>query len=229
MSLVVYVFEESKDRPTHEQELFDIDAAGFFVDMSAVFVERSSCTTPAASRTAFQRALRRLQPGDTLITTKLWNLGNSVADVVATLTQLGERGVSTICLAYGKVDLCSGEGKGFIQALQLADDLERITRRSRAREAASVAKERGITQGRPSSLSAAQQKQALTSLGAGSSVTEIARSLNTSRQTIMRLRDAHVAGKPGSGNGHGEGRRDGALDHVDNVPPAYPVAAGGQQ
>jgi putative DNA-invertase from lambdoid prophage Rac len=223
MSYVVYVFEESKDRPTHEQELFDIDAAGFFVDMSAVFVEHCSCTTPAASRPAFQRTLRRLQSGDTLITTRLWSLGNSVADVVFTLKQLGERQISTICLAYGKVDLCAAEGASFVQALTLADELERITRRSRAREAASVAKERGIAQGRPSSLSSAQQKQALMSLSAGSSVTEIARSLNTSRQTIMRLRDAHAAGKM---DVHAD---DKALQHVDGAPPAYPVAAGGRQ
>jgi putative DNA-invertase from lambdoid prophage Rac len=209
MALVVYVFEESKGVPTHERDLFDIDAAGYTVDMSAVFVERSSCTMPAAQRSAFQRALRRLQPGDSLVTTRLPALGNSVSDVIETLEMLAQRQVATVCLAYGKSDLSGEEGRDFLHALRLADDLERVTRRSRAREAASAAKERGIAQGRPSSLSPAQQRQAMNALGAGQSVTEIARSLNTSRQTIMRLRDAHLADKSAPGivskaDGHDE-------------------------
>jgi putative DNA-invertase from lambdoid prophage Rac len=196
MALVVYVFEESRGVPTHEQDLFEIDAAGYFVDMSAVFVERCSCTTPVSSRIAFQRVLRRLQSGDTLITTQLSSLGNSVADVVMTIDQLAKRGIGAVCLAYGKDDLCSDAGRGFMHALRLAEDLERVTRRSRAREAASAAKERGITQGRPSSLTSAQQRQAMLALDAGLTVTEIARSLNTSRQTIMRLRNARALPAP---------------------------------
>jgi putative DNA-invertase from lambdoid prophage Rac len=192
MALVVYVFEESRGVPTHERDLFEIDAAGYFVDMSAVFVERCSCTSPASTRPIFQRALRRLQAGDTLITTQLWCLGNSLTDVLATVDVLGRRGMSTVCLSFGKQDLCAPEGRTFIDALRLAEDLERVTRRSRAREAANAAKERGVAQGRPSSLTPAQQRQAMISLGAGLTVTEIARSLNTSRQTIMRLRSAHA-------------------------------------
>ncbi|MDR5821590.1 recombinase family protein [Caballeronia sp. LZ043] len=175
----------------HERDLFEIDAAGYFVDMSAVFVECCSCTAPMSSRPAFQRAMRRLQAGDTLVTTQLLSLGNSVSDVLATIEQLGRRGIVTVCLAYGTQDLCAAEGQPFIDALRLAEDLERVTRRSRAREAANAAKERGVAQGRPSSLTPAQQQQAIDSLGAGRTVTEIARALNTSRQTIMRLRNAH--------------------------------------
>lgn len=193
MALVVYVFEESTGIPTHERELFEVDAAGYFVDMSAVFVERCSCTAPSSSRPAFQRALRRLQHGDTLITTRLWSLGNSVTDVVSTIDQLAQRGIVVVCLAYGREDLCSSKGHSFLHTLRLAEDLERVTRRSRAREAAVAAKERGIAQGRPNSLTPAQQHQAMVALATGVTVTEVARSLNTSRQTIMRLRNAHVA------------------------------------
>lgn len=198
MAYVVHVFEESRGVPTHERELIEIDAAGYLVDMGSVFVERCSYTAPAASRPAFQRALRRLQAGDTLVTTRLWCLGNSVSDVLSTLEQLGRRRIVTICLAYGKIDLCAAEGRSFVEALRLAEDLERITRRSRAREAASSAKERGIAQGRPSSLSSAQQRQAIMALDAGHTVTEVARTLNTSRQTIMRLRNAQTQRTPES-------------------------------
>jgi putative DNA-invertase from lambdoid prophage Rac len=207
MAQLVYVLEEGKDSLTHESELFDVDAAGFCVDMSAVYVEHGSCTQPAASRPVFQRALRRLQAGDTLVTTKLWALGNSVADVIATLGVLSQRQVATVCLAYGRDDLCADTSQRFVQALRLADELERVTRRNRARQAATLAKERGVAQGRPSSLTDAQQRQALMSLGAGLSVTEIARMLNTSRQTIMRLRDANRSAQAQ--------QRESSADHPD--------------
>jgi putative DNA-invertase from lambdoid prophage Rac len=220
MAELVYVFEESRDTPTHERDLFDIDAAGYCVDMSAVFVEHGNCTLPAASRPTFQRLLRRLQPGDKLITTKLWALGNSVGDVVSTLQVLSQRQAGVICLAYGSDDLCV-EAHGFVQALQLADELERVTRRSRARQAASAARERGIAQGRPSSLTQPQQRQALLALGSGLSVTEIARSLNTSRQTIMRLRDAQglpKQGKPDRSHGDDEATMEASDDIPENEP-----------
>jgi putative DNA-invertase from lambdoid prophage Rac len=191
MAIVVYVLEESGDISTHDRDLFDIDAAGYVVDMSMVFVERGSCTVSALSRPAFQRALRRLHAGDTLITTKLWCLGNSVADANSTIGLLERRGIVMLCLAFGKFDLCSEEGRPYVEVLRLAEELERVMRRIRAHEAANVAKARGIAQGRPSSLSEAQQRQAMDSLDAGHTVTQIARMLSTSRQTIMRLRHAH--------------------------------------
>ncbi|MDR5741476.1 MULTISPECIES: recombinase family protein [unclassified Caballeronia] len=181
---------------SHERALFDIDAAGYLVEMSAVFVEQCSCATPMGSRPAFQRALRRLQAGDTFITTKLWGLGNTIGEVISTLGHLESRQVSVVCLDYGNEDIGAGHGGAFLRALQLAQDLERFTRQIRAREAVSAARERGVAQGRPSSLSRAQQLEALKELKAGASVAEVARSLNTSRQTIMRLRDAHRDSTP---------------------------------
>jgi putative DNA-invertase from lambdoid prophage Rac len=196
LGIVVYVLDEAEGFPAHERALFDIDAAGYLVEMSAVFIEQCSCATPVASRPAFQRALRRLRAGDTFITTKLWGLGNTIGEVIATLEQLESRKVSVVCLDYGNEDISAGQGRAFLRALQLAQDLERFTRQIRAREAVSAARERGVPQGRPSSLSRTQQQDALKALKAGGSVAEVARTFSTSRQTIMRLRDAHLAATP---------------------------------
>jgi putative DNA-invertase from lambdoid prophage Rac len=54
----------------------------------------------------------------------------------------------------------------------------------------------GLPQGRPASLTDAQRNQALCALAAGKTVTAVAQSLNTSRQTIIRLRNAHEREHP---------------------------------
>ncbi|WP_407642517.1 helix-turn-helix domain-containing protein [Caballeronia arvi] len=46
--------------------------------------------------------------------------------------------------------------------------------------------------GRPCSLSGAARAEALKALSSGSTVTQVARALNTSTQTIMRIRNAEM-------------------------------------
>lgn len=55
------------------------------------------------------------------------------------------------------------------------------------------AKAEGRVLGRPQSLSAGQRVVACKRLKAGESVSSVARALRTSRQTIMRVRDAGLA------------------------------------
>ena len=52
------------------------------------------------------------------------------------------------------------------------------------------AKAQGIPLGRPQSLSNDQRGEVLALLGQGESVSAVARQMGTSRQTIMRVRDA---------------------------------------
>ena len=52
------------------------------------------------------------------------------------------------------------------------------------------AKAQGKPLGRPAALSADQQAQVRTRIAAGETVSAIARDMGTSRQTIMRARDA---------------------------------------
>ena len=55
------------------------------------------------------------------------------------------------------------------------------------------AKADGSVLGRPATLGNEEQQAVLAALGAGDSVSELARHYGTSRQTIMRIRDAEVA------------------------------------
>ncbi|AMM17440.1 MAG: recombinase family protein [Pseudomonadota bacterium] len=189
MTLFVYI-NTGGHQDIRESDLIEIDAAGFLVDMGAVLVDHCSNAVAASSRPALQQVIRRIKPGDTLVISRLGYLGSGVGDVVSTLTALAARRARAICIDAGSNDLCVTGSDSPIRMLQLAAELERDAKRARALDAAAIAKQVGAPQGRPASLSESQRKQALSALAAGSTVTAIARVLNTSRQTIIRLRDA---------------------------------------
>jgi putative DNA-invertase from lambdoid prophage Rac len=195
MAFIVYM-NTGDDDSMRERDLFDIDAAGFLVDMSAVVADRCGIAVAAASRPALQRVLRRMVPADTMLITRLHYLGNSIGDVVNTLRMLAAREVNVVCLEYGRTSLTASGSDLPMRALEIAVEVERMAKRARALEAAAEAKRMGLPQGRPASLTDAQRDQALRALAAGKTVTAVAQSLNTSRQTIIRLRNAHEREHP---------------------------------
>jgi putative DNA-invertase from lambdoid prophage Rac len=177
-----------------EDDLFQIDAAGFLVDMSSVLVDYSSDATPAASRPALQQALRRMSAGDTLVIARFGYLGNVLGDIASTLEAFSARGTRVICLESGDMDLAASGEASVLTVLRLAIEVGRNTKRCRAVDASAAARKGGVALGRPVSLSSAQRAQALDALAAGSTVTAVARLLDTSRQTIIRVRDAEQRG-----------------------------------
>jgi len=189
VTLFVYINTGGRQQ-VRDCDLFEIDAAGFLVDMGSVLVDQCSNATAATSRPALQQAIRRIKPGDTLVVSRLGYLGNGIGDVVSTLNAIAVRRAHAICLEAGKNDLCVNGNNSPVRILQLAAELERDAKRARALDAAAIAKQVGAPQGRPASLSASQRQQALSALASGSTVTAVARILSTSRQTIIRLRDA---------------------------------------
>ena len=90
MTLIVYT-NTAGSQDGRDNDLFQIDAAGFLVDMGCVLVDNCSHAVNAASRIALQRAIRRIKPGDTLVVTRLGYLGSSISDVVSTLATLAAR------------------------------------------------------------------------------------------------------------------------------------------
>jgi putative DNA-invertase from lambdoid prophage Rac len=189
VSLFVYI-NTGGYQQVRENDLIEIDAAGFLVDMGCVLVDHCSNAVAAAARPALQQVIRRIKPGDTLVLSRLGYLGNGIGDVVATLAALAAKRARAVCLDAGNEDLCGSGSPSPVRMLQLAAELERDAKRARALDAAAIAKQVGTPQGRPASLSESQRQQALSALATGSTVTAVARVLSTSRQTIIRLRDA---------------------------------------
>ncbi|WP_175829584.1 recombinase family protein [Burkholderia cepacia] len=175
---------------TTANQLREIEAAGFSVDKRRVVSESISGSVSADQRPGFAKLLDRMEEGDVLIVTKLDRLGRNAMDVRATVEGLAERGIRVHCLALGGVDLTSAAGRMTMQVLNAVAEFERDLLIERTHAGIARAKAEGKAMGRPSALSNEQRADVLRELDAGASVAALARRFGTSRQTIMRVRDA---------------------------------------
>lgn len=183
----------STDDQTPENQIHEIQAAGFAVEKRRIVAEHISGSTPAEQRPQFAKLLDRLEGGDVLIVTKLDRLGRDAMDVRKTIATLDALGVRVHCLALGGADLTSAAGKLTLGVLTAVAEFERDLIVERTNAGLARAKANGIKMGRPSALNDKQKAHGLALLESGASVSSIARQLDTSRATVMRLRDATVS------------------------------------
>jgi putative DNA-invertase from lambdoid prophage Rac len=175
---------------TTDNQVLEIESAGFKVEPRRIITETISGSVAIAQREGFTRLLDKLEAGDVLVVTKLDRLGRNAMDVSATITKLAELGVRVHCLALGGVDLTSSTGKLTMQVINAVAEFERDLLVERTQAGLIRAKAEGKTLGRPSSLTDDQRRDVEQRLVAGASVSTLAREFKTSRQTIMRVRDA---------------------------------------
>jgi putative DNA-invertase from lambdoid prophage Rac len=184
----IYARVSTADQTTDNQ-IREIQAAAFTVDKRRIVTESVSGSVAASERPGFARLLDRLEEGDVLIVTKLDRLGRNAMDVRATVEQLAAMGVRVHCLALGGVDLTSAAGKMTMGVLSAVAEFERDLLIERTQVGLARARAEGKTMGRPSALTVAQQAEARRRLEQGESVSQLARDYNTTRQTIMRVRE----------------------------------------
>ncbi|EMP79225.1 resolvase, N domain protein [Burkholderia pseudomallei MSHR1043] len=164
--------------------------AGFSVDKRRVVTESISGSVSAGQRPGFAELLLKMEEGDVLIVTKLDRLGRNAMDVRATVEMLADRGIRIHCLALGGVDLTSAAGRMTMQVLNAVAEFERDLLIERTQAGIARAKAEGKSMGRPSTPSKPQQEEIRRQLDEGASVASLAKRYTTSRQTIMRVRDA---------------------------------------
>jgi putative DNA-invertase from lambdoid prophage Rac len=171
-----------------ENQIKEIEAAGFVIEPHRIITETISGSMPATRRKGFTRLLDKMENRDVLIVTKLDRLGRDAIDVSTTVAKLEKMGIRVHCLALGGVDLTSSAGKtmGVINSVA---QFERDLLIERTQSGLARAKSQGKILGRPKVLSELQSKQVLQQLQEGKSIAAIARNFNTSRQTIMRIRN----------------------------------------
>ena len=175
---------------TTDNQIQEIDAAGFRVEPRRVVTETVSGSVATSQRQGFRCLLDRLEPGDVLVVTKLDRLGRNAMDVGGTVARLAEIGVRVHCLALGGVDLASSTGKLTMSVINAVAEFERDLLIERTQAGLNRAKAEGKTLGRPATLTDAQRLEVAQRLKQGTSVASLAREFKTSRQTIMRARDA---------------------------------------
>ena len=177
------------DQATQNQVL-EIQAAGFNVQPQRIIEEKVSGSVPAQERPGFMRLLDRLEASDVLIVTKLDRLGRNAMDVRATVEQLADLGVRVHCLALGGVDLTSPAGKMTMQVIAAVAEFERDLLIERTQSGLQRARASGKRLGRRPVLDEVQREAIQHRLAAGESVSALAREFRTSRQTVMRVRDS---------------------------------------
>lgn len=175
---------------TTENQIQEIESAGFHVEPRRIVTETVSGSTAIAQRPGFSKLMDRLEAGDVLIVTKLDRLGRDAIDVSSTVKALAGMGVRVHCLALGGVDLTSSAGTMTMNVLNAVAQFERDLLIERTQSGLNRAKAEGKTLGRPATLSEQQRQAVRDGLAAGESVSALARKLGTSRQTVMRARAA---------------------------------------
>ncbi|MDT3670870.1 MAG: recombinase family protein [Aromatoleum sp.] len=181
---------------TTDNQALEISSAGFVIEAQRIITECISGSTQALRRPGFKRLLDRLERGDVLVVTKLDRLGRNAMDVRASVEWLANAGVRVHCLALGGVDLTSSAGRMTMQVIAAVAEFERDLLVERTHQGLARARKQGKALGRPAALSETERFEAIEKLKAGVSVAEIARTLKTSRQTIMRLRATQGAQGP---------------------------------
>ncbi|WP_228938910.1 recombinase family protein [Paraburkholderia saeva] len=190
MSRVFAYCRVSTADQTTENQRREIEAAGFAIDKRRVIEESISGSVAANERPGFAKLVDRLESGDVLVVTKLDRLGRNAMDVRATVEQLASGGVRVHCLALGGVDLTSAAGRMTMQVISAVAEFERDLLIERTQSGLRRAKAEGKVFGRPSALSIEQRDAVLARIASGASVASLAKEFSTSRQTIMRVRDA---------------------------------------
>ena len=114
-------------------------------------------------------------------------------DVGSTVAKLAGLGVRVHCLALGGVDLASSTGKLTMGVINAVAEFERDLLVERTQAGLSRAKAEGKQLGRPASLTADHRRSVARRLGEGAGASTLAREFKTSRQTILRIREATPA------------------------------------
>jgi putative DNA-invertase from lambdoid prophage Rac len=171
---------------TYENQIHEIQAAGFQVEPRRVISETVSGSTPAFERKGFLSLVARMEWDDVLIVTKLDRLGRNAMDVRATVERLAEMQVRVHCLALGGADLTSAAGKMTMAVIAAVAEFERDLLIERTHAGLVRAKAQGKKLGRPSSLTPEQQGAIRLQRKQGVSLGVLAKEFGVSRSAIQR-------------------------------------------
>ena len=188
MSRVFAYCRVSTTEQVTENQVLEIKGAGFAIESHRIIEERISGSVAAYERPEFKKLSEKLESSDVLIVTKLDRLGRNALDVRATVEKLANSGIRVHCLALGGVDLSSPAGKMTMQVISAVAEFERDLLIERTNSGLARAKIAGKKFGRPNALNEAKQKEVLIKIAKSQTISSIAKEYNTSRQTIIRIR-----------------------------------------
>ena len=190
MAIFAYLRVSTADQTT-EQQLTQVEAAGYKVARDRVFVEHGvSGKVPALQRQQFQRLYDRMTSGDSLIVARLDRLGRDTLDVISTIDSLIKRGVSVTVLGLGVLDN-TPQSRLTLTMLSAISEFERglISERTKAKLA--QLKQEGVKLGRPAKINdQVLRERAVELFGQGLSWRKVAAETGVALSTLQGLMKA---------------------------------------
>jgi DNA invertase Pin-like site-specific DNA recombinase len=170
---------------TNGQDLSSQEAELRAAGCAKIFKEKVSGAK--TDRAELAKVIRRLEPGDVLVVSRLDRLARSTRDLLNVLATIGERQAAFRSLRDAWADTTTPHGRLMLTVLGGLAEFERELIRVRTGEGRKRAKDRGVRFGRPSTLTAHQRQEALQRLAQGEAQADVARTFNVSQATISRL------------------------------------------
>src|SRR4029077_10957184 len=170
---------------TRDQDLAAQDAELMAAGCAKVFREKVSGAK--TDRPELAKVIRRLEPDDVLVVTRLDRLARSTRDLLNVLHAVAERGAGFKSLKDAWCDTTTPHGRLMLTVLGGLAEFERELIRARTGEGRKRAKARGVRFGRPRKMTPHQRQEAMQRLAAGETQADVARTYNVDATTIGRL------------------------------------------
>ena len=142
-------------------------------------------TGKTMSRPEFNKLLLALQPGDTLICTKLDRFARTAAEGVQMVQELMNKGITVDILNMGKADN-TPMGKLMVTMLLAFAEFEREQIVDRTQSGRKIAMQNGVVMGRPTKYSPEKMQLAMELLEGGKSYTQVEKLTGISKSTLIR-------------------------------------------
>jgi DNA invertase Pin-like site-specific DNA recombinase len=171
----------STTKQDYELQIAALKAAG----CERIFSEKASGKS-TNGRTEFKRLMKALNPGDTVVVTKLDRLARSSRDLLNILGELEDGACGFVSLGESWCDTTSDVGKLVITIMSGIAEFERKLITSRTEAGIAKAREQGKKFGRPSALDVGQKRKIAERYAAGETMAELALEYEVGEATIFR-------------------------------------------
>jgi len=152
-------------------------------------IYKEKFTGTRKDRPEFQKLLKELKEGDTLVVTKLDRFARSAVDGISTIKELFDRGVKVHVLNMGMIDN-TPTGRLILNVMFAFAQFERDMIVERTQEGKSIAKQKpGFREGRPKKFTKQQIEHALLLKDKyGYSYSQVAEMMRISKSTLIRAK-----------------------------------------
>lgn len=176
-----------KISPLEDDETEQVENLKSKTDINRVFWEKLSIKSAPSEMKEYERMLRYLEEGDTLIIPEFSRLSKNVAELLKIISRLNEKGI-TLVSCRENFNSTTNEGKELIKSMTVLADFEERVLLQRRREGIAKAKADGKYKGggrliqRPDNFSEYEQMYRTKKM----TVTAIAKHFNVSRVTVYK-------------------------------------------